>query len=137
MKGNRVSNWRDLIDPVQDKLSIVLELWDTGGGCTALQAFLEGDVTVVVTDSPSSKRGQEAHITSATRRRQLGEENVGFYVGVYREEGTVMHVGMDAPSASIKALPGIIANALDLARNTNASFTATTKVTIPAPGKDA
>lgn len=80
MKGNRVSNWRDLIDPVRDKLSIVLELWDTGGGCTALQAFLEGDVTVVVTDSPSSRRGQEAHITSATRRRELGEKNVGFYI---------------------------------------------------------
>lgn len=132
-----MSNWRDLIDPVQDKLGIVLELWDTGGGCTALQAFLEGDVTVCVTDSPSSKRGQEAHITSATRRRQLGEENVGFYVGVYRDEGNNMIVGFDAPGARINELPRLIEDALDFAKANNRSFTASIEVKIPAPGKGA
>ena len=132
-----MSNWRDLIDPVQDKLGIVLELWDTGGGCTALQAFLEGDVTVVVTDSPSSPRGQEAHITSATRRRELGEKNVGFLVGIYRDEGSTMIVGCDAPGARIDELPRLIEDALDLAREKPEGFTAAMHVTIPAPGKDA
>lgn len=132
-----MSDWRDLIDPTQDKLGIVLELWDTGGGCTALQAFLEGDVTIVVTDSPTSERGQEAHITSATRRRQLGEKNVGFFVGVYRDEGSVMQVGFDAPEARIDELPRLIEDAICMARDNHDQRVYSVEVTIPAPGKEA
>lgn len=133
-----MSNWQGLIDPTQKELGIVLELWDTGGGCTALQAFLEGDVTVCVTDSPSSPNGSECQITGERERRLLGEENVGFFIGVYRDEGSTMVTYLDVPHGSITDLPRLIKTALDMAVGTaGKAFTAAMQVTIPAPGKEA
>jgi len=98
----------DLVDPVRDLTGIDLGFWDTGGGCTALQADLDEDTTVVVTDSPSSPNGQEAHISSVLRRRELG--GVGFMVGVYRDGDQVLV--LDAPAAGIAELPELVHRAV-------------------------
>ena len=110
-----MSEYDSMIKPVRDIVGVDLELWDTGGGCTALQAFLEGDVHIIVTDSPYSTEGHEAHITGERERRLLGERNVGYSVGVYREEGSTNVLMIDAPQAEILDLPFLIKFALDAA----------------------
>lgn len=110
-----MSEYSGMIDLVQQGVGISLELWDTGGGCTALQAFLESDITVVVTDSPYSTNGQEAQITGERERRLLGEDTVGFFVGVYRDEGSTPLITIDTPMAVIDQLPFFVKMALDAA----------------------
>jgi hypothetical protein len=67
----------------------VFQWWHTGGGCTAIQAFLEGDLTVMVTDNPHTDHGEEAYITPMPARISTGDGDAsfGYAVGVYTDEG--------------------------------------------------
>jgi len=57
-----------LYGPIADPLNAAFgagafEFWHTGGGCTAIQAMLEGDITILITDGTTSLHGEEASIT--------------------------------------------------------------------------
>ena len=70
----------------------VFQYWHTGGGCTALQATLEGDLTVMITDNPHVG-GEEACITSMPdRMARGGDAAFGYCVGIYTDEGCELRV---------------------------------------------
>jgi hypothetical protein len=75
-----------MVDVLKTRFGVEFQLWDTGGGCTALVGEFEGDVTVYITDAPGSINGYECTITSQRIRVALGESTVGFAIGVYRDE---------------------------------------------------
>lgn len=89
----------------------VFQHWHTGGGCTAIQGFLEGDITVMITDDPYTERGHEAFITDLYTRHNMGGDHLyGYVVGVYRDEGCYL-VTMDRCSTADQ-LPDLVARLL-------------------------
>lgn len=105
-----------MVDVLREAFGVVFELWDTGGGCTALVGEFEGDITVYLTDAPDSPNGQEAHITDQPTRERLGESTIGFAVGVYRDEHQDQIAYGEYPTANTRALPVIVREQLDAAR---------------------
>jgi len=100
-----------MIEGVKSVLGFELELWDTGGGCTALAVDLEGGVAIYVTDAPNSPYGEEAQISDADHHRQhLGL--VGFAIGVYTDEHSTQVAYDEYPHATIEELPSLIAHEL-------------------------
>ena len=100
-----------MVDPVRNSLGIELELWDTGGGCTALIGQLEGGLAVYVTDAPNSEYGHEAHISDMPyRMRHNGQ--VGFAVGIYADENTEQVSYGEYPHAAAFDLPTLITRQL-------------------------
>jgi hypothetical protein len=78
-----------MLDPLNAVFGeTVFAWWHTGGGCTALVAHLEGDLTVHITDDPSSEYGEEATITPMPTRLELGgDASHGYTVGISTDEG--------------------------------------------------
>lgn len=98
--------------PITDPLNAVFgenvfQFWHTGGGCTAVQAFLESDITVLITDNPHLDYGEEAEITSMFDRVGGGGDHLyGYCVGVYFDEGCDLKA-MDF-CATVEELPGLV-----------------------------
>lgn len=111
--------WESLYGPIVDVLreafGVEFQLWDTGGGCTALVGEFESGVSVYLTDAPGSPHGHEATICDQPTRRAVGESNVGFAVGVYRDEGSTQIAYGEYPTAATRALPVIVAEQLKAA----------------------
>jgi hypothetical protein len=111
-----------LYGPIADPLNAafgagVFEFWHTGGGCTAIQATLEGDLTVVITDGTTSVRGEEASITDMpTRIANGGDTTYSYCVGVYGDEGCTLLAMDDLPTAAASDLPGVVTCLIDVAR---------------------
>jgi len=111
-----------LYGPITDPLDAafgdgVFEFWHTGGGCTAIQAMLEGDLTAIITDGTTSVRGEEASITDMpTRITNGGDTTYGYCVGVYGDEGGTLLAMDDLPTAAASELPGIVTRLIDEAR---------------------
>lgn len=101
-----------MVDVLREAFGVEFELWDTGGGCTALVGEFESDVSVYLTDAPNAPKGHEATITDCPTRRRLGESNVGFAVGVYRDEGSTQAAYGEYPTAMTTALPVIVTEQL-------------------------
>lgn len=104
-----------MVDELRRAFGVEFQLWDTGGGCSALVGELEGDVTVYLTDAPGSSDGIECTISDRSRRNCYGESNVGFAVGVYRDEGCTQIAYAEYPTANTAALPVIVAEQLTAA----------------------
>lgn len=98
------------------RFGVEFQLWDTGGGCTALVGEFPDDVKVYLTDAPSSPNGQECKITDCPTRRRFGESTVGFAVGVYRDDGQTQVAYAEYPTAATTALPEIVSEQLWCAR---------------------
>lgn len=83
------SKFGPIIDPLNTVFGDeVFGHWHTGGGCTAIEAHLEGDLTVMITDNPHLPKGEEAYITDMpTRVAGGGDDQYGYCVGVYGDEG--------------------------------------------------
>lgn len=102
----------DKFRPVENRLNEifgddVFQHWHTGGGCTAVQAFLEGDVTVMITDDPHTPKGHEAFITDLyTRHNEGGDHMYGYCVGVYFDEGCDLKAMGFCPI--VDDLPGLV-----------------------------
>jgi hypothetical protein len=75
-----------MVDVLRARFGVEFQLWHTGGGCTALVGEFEADTAVYITDAPGSRCGQECEITDYPTREFWGEWNVGYAVGVYRDE---------------------------------------------------
>ena len=101
-----------MVDVLREAFGVEFELWDTGGGCTALVGEFEADTTVYLTDAPSSRLGSECQISDRPLRRVLGEDNVGFAVGVYRDEHRTNVTYREYPHATTPMLPRIVAEQL-------------------------
>lgn len=114
--SNTESKFGAITEPLTAMFGTDFEYWDTGGGCTAIQAFMEGDITIMVTDSHESPNGEEATITDIPTRREVGENTVGFLIGVYADEGSTPLAQCDHPTALVADLPELVAAALDEAR---------------------
>lgn len=99
-------------DPIIDPLNAVFGAgvfahWHTGGGCTAVEAILEGDLTVMITDDPHTEYGEEAEITSMPDRIGGGGDHLyGYCVGVYVDQGCDLKA-MDF-CATVEELPGLV-----------------------------
>lgn len=108
--------------PIADPLNAafgagVFEFWHTGGGCTAIQAMLEGDLTVVITDGTTSLHGEEASITDMpTRIANGGDSAYGYCVGIYGDAGCTLLVMDDLPTAVASELPGVVTRLIGEAR---------------------
>ena len=100
-----------MVEALEAELGVTFELWDTGGGCTALVGELEGDVSVMVTDAPTSPNGEEATISDMLIRRFLGEDTIGYAIGVYRGDGTVLDYE-EFPTATVAELPVLVTGLL-------------------------
>jgi hypothetical protein len=105
-----------MVDVLRERFGVEFQLWDTGGGCTALVGEFEGDVTVYLTDAPSSPHGRECMITDRAMRKVLGESTVGFAVGVYRDEHQTNIAYAEYPTAVTAHLPAIVAEQLTAAK---------------------
>lgn len=83
------SHYGAIVDPLNAVFGDdVFQLWDTGGGCTALQATLKGDLTVMITDDPHTEHGREDQITGMPDRIDSGGDHLyGYCVGVYTDLG--------------------------------------------------
>ena len=101
-----------MVDVLHKAFGVTFEFWDTGGGCTALVGEFEADVTVYLTDAPSSRLGRECQISDLPLRNVLGEANVGFAVGVYRDEHQTSVAYREYPHATTLMLPVIVAEQL-------------------------
>lgn len=98
------------------------EWWHTGGGCTAIQAMLAGDITVTITDSTDTPQGEEAFITGMrTRIANGGDGRYGYTVGVYDNEGCDLLVMEDC--FTVADLPGLVASLLIQAVHARWRFT--------------
>ena len=87
----------------------VFQFWHTGGGCTAVQATLEGDITVMITDDPFTRHGEEAFITPMPERvTRGGDACFGYCIGIYGDEGST-ELGQDLCS-TVAQLPGRVAS---------------------------
>ena len=100
-----------MVEALEAELGVTFELWDTGGGCTALVGELEGDVSVYITDAPTSPNGEEATISDMLIRRFLGEDTVGYAIGVYRGGDTVLAYG-EFLTATVAELPALVTGLL-------------------------
>lgn len=103
-----------MVDSVKNTLGIDLELWDTGGGCTALIGQCEGDLAIYVTDAPDSEYGHECQISDVAYRDQHAGR-VGFAVGAYVDEHCTQVAYAEFPHAHVVDLPTLIARVLKLA----------------------
>lgn len=83
------SKFGPMIDPLNAVFGPdVFQHWHTGGGCTAIQGFLDHDLSVLITDDPDTQLGEEAFITDMlTREQSGGDGRYGYTVGVYGDEG--------------------------------------------------
>jgi hypothetical protein len=115
MKAYYQSLYGPMIDVLRDEFGVEFSLWDTGGGCTALIGEFEGGIRVVVTDSPSSVNGWEAQISDALFRATVGEDSVGYAIGVEAQDMDVLAYD-EFPTATVAELPNIVTQVLDLAR---------------------
>jgi len=97
-----------MIEALRDAFGVTFEHCDTGGGCTALIGEFEGDTAVYITDSAESPQGQEAFISDMANRADLGEDTVGYAVGVYRDEHCDQVAYGDYPTATVTDLPRIV-----------------------------
>ena len=100
-----------MVEALEAELGVTFQLWDTGGGCTALVGELEGDVSVYVTDAPTSPNGEEATISDMLIRRFLGEDTIGYAIGVYRSADTVLAYE-EFPTATVAELPVLVTGLL-------------------------
>ena len=100
-----------MVEALEAELGVTFELWDTGGGCTALVGELEGDVSVYITDAPTSPNGEEATISDMLIRRFLGEDTIGYAIGVYRGGDTVLAYG-EFPAVTVAELPALVTGLL-------------------------
>ena len=100
-----------MVEALEAELGVTFELWDTGGGCTALVGELEGDVSVYITDAPTSPNGEEATISDMLIRRFLGEDTIGYAIGVYRGGDTVLAYG-EFPTVTVAELPVLVTGLL-------------------------
>jgi len=101
-----------MVEALEAELGVTFQLWETGGGCTALVGELEGDVSVYITDAPTSPNGEEATISDMLIRRFLGEATVGYAIGAYRGDGTVLAY-QDFPTATVAELPALVTKVLN------------------------
>ena len=46
--SNTDSKYGELVNPLTERFGVPFEFWYTGGGCTAIEAFMDGDITVIV-----------------------------------------------------------------------------------------
>ena len=106
------SLYGQMVDELQGAFGVEFQYWDTGGGCNALVGEFEGDVTVYITDAPAARCGQECQITDQRMRNRHGESNVGFAVGVYRNEHQDNVAYREYPTACTRNLPVIVAEQL-------------------------
>jgi hypothetical protein len=104
-----------MVTALESAFGVTFELWDTGGGCTALVGRFESDLTVYLTDSPESPRGHEATITDMVTRTEVGEDQIGYSVGVYRDEGSTEMAYGEFPAATVAALPLLVTVVMDAA----------------------
>lgn len=104
-----------MVDVLEERFGVTFEFWDTGGGCTALVGEFEADTTVYITDAPASRLGRECQISDRALRTVLGESNVGFAVGVYRDERSTQIAYGEYPTATTRHLPTIVAEQLTTA----------------------
>ena len=100
-----------MVEALEAELGVTFQLWDTGGGCTALVGELEGDVSVMITDAPTSPNGEEATISDMLIRRFLGEDTIGYAIGVYRGGDTVLAYG-EFPTVTVAELPVLVTGLL-------------------------
>lgn len=114
-------NYRPMIDSLDAAFGPgVFEVWDTGGGCTAIVAEMEGDITVMITDGEASPNGHDAFITDMNTREEEGGDNTfGYFVGVYTDEGATPLHQVDAPTAVAADLADIVTAALTAAQEEN------------------
>jgi len=111
MKRMFESLFGPMVEALEAELGVTFELWDTGGGCTALVGELEGDVSVYITDAPTSPNGEEATISDMLIRRFLGEDTIGYAIGVYRGGDTVLAYG-EFPTVTVAELPVLVTGLL-------------------------
>jgi len=108
------SLYAPMVDVLEETLGVTFQLWDTGGGCTALVGYFGTDTTVMITDSAKSPNGHEATITDQPTRDRLDREQpalvstVGFAIGVYRDAGDTQIAYADHPMAHTAELPDLV-----------------------------
>ena len=102
-----------MVDVLAESLGVTFQLCDTGGGCAALVGEFESGVAVYLTDAAGSPHGHEAHITDMPTRQRVGEHNVGFAVGVYRDEHCEQIAYREYATATVADLPKIVREQLD------------------------
>ena len=100
-----------MVEALEAELGVTFQMWETGGGCTALVGELEGDVSVYITDAPGSPNGEEATISDMLIRRFLGEDTIGYAIGVYRGDGTVLAYE-EFRTATVTELPALVTGLL-------------------------
>jgi hypothetical protein len=111
-----------LYGPITDPLNAAFgdgafEFRHTGGGCTAIQSMLDGELTVVITDGTTSLHGEEACITDVpTRLANGGDTAYGYCVGVYGDEDCTLLAMDDLPTVAASELPGVVTRLIDEAR---------------------
>lgn len=79
MNDNRYSGYTPIIEAVSQGLGAQVQLWNTGGGCMALGATLEGKVELLITDA------EDTLSSWAERQEWLVDRGckLGYMVGVY------------------------------------------------------
>jgi hypothetical protein len=103
-----------MVDVLRRAFGVDFELWDTGGGCTALIGELEGNVAVYITDAPSAACGAECEITPFRDGIRVA---AGFAVGVYVDDHATQLAYGEYPTAAHHHLPVIVAEQLAVAVN--------------------
>lgn len=112
-----------MVDVLDKAFGVTFQFWDTGGGCTALVGEFEGGVRVMLTDSPNSENGQEAHISDMCRRSCYGEKTIGYAVGVTVEDALAYG---EYSRATVSDLPAIVVDMLHTVAQRNTRKTRTT-----------
>jgi hypothetical protein len=122
MRGEKPDSlYGPMIDPLRERFGVTFQLWDTGGGCTALVGEFEGDVAVYITDAPNSFAGRECMITDQPARDRLeagtipklqGDSLFGFAVGVYVHQHQTNVTYGEYPDAGTAILPDLVSDEL-------------------------
>jgi hypothetical protein len=107
-----------MVEWLRERFGVEFELWDTGGGCTALVGDFGGNIKVYITDAPNSPNGHECTITDQPTRDRLDGDvslddvewpsTVGFAVGVYHDEGQTQIAYGEYPYADTAELPDLV-----------------------------